>query len=44
MPCLCDDTSGEIATPQFANRSNVLVEPDFNEGHNPGFASGLSER
>ncbi len=43
MPCLCDEFSGEDAAPQFADRPHVLVEPDFNEGPNPGFASGLSE-
>ncbi len=44
MPCLCDEFSGEVAAFQFADRSHVLSEPDFNESHNPGFAYGLSEK
>ncbi len=43
MPCLCDESSGEVAAPQFADRPHVLAEPDFNECPNTGFASGLSE-
>ena len=44
MPCHCDEFSGDIAASQFTDRSRFLVEPDFNERHNPAFASGLSEK